>query len=278
MGQPEFQTLSQFMRNPFNLGPQNIPNDWKDNAIRWIRANKIRLMQILEYEDSYFYNIEVPSESKDNVHYDVVIQFIPRDNIGIHKGHIRDYYVKFFSNSPGFVYRYAALYYAEGFLIDSLMSKLGTGFLQAPEKTNPNMKLAMDKSIYFAAKLIEDNLFFNTYKDVYSSKRTKDVKKFLDGVLEFDTVMSNIEVEKFKQDTRKQLSKDKNTARRQAAKEADAKRRELNRPGKINVVEPGGKVTAKRTTFAAERAVKKVGARQKKITANAKRRTTFDKK
>ncbi len=277
MGQPRFQTLSQFMRNPFNLGPQIIPDEWKDNAIKLIRSNKIRLMQILEYEGSYFYNIEVPSESNDAVHYDVVIQFIPRDNIGIQKGHIRDYYVKFFSNSPGFVYRYAALYYAEGFLIDSLMVKLGTGFLQAPEKTNPHMKLAMDKSIYYAAKLIEDNLFFNTYKDVFGSKRTKDIKKFLDGVLEFDRVMSNIEVEKFKADTQKQLNKDKSKAREQAAKEKEEKRRQANRPGKINVIKPGGRVVAKQTTFATEKAVRKVASRQKKITANAKRRTTFDK-
>lgn len=278
MGQPEFQTLSQFMKNPFNLGPQTIPEDWKNNAIKLIRANKIRLMQILEYEDSYFYNIEVPSESNDNVHYDVVIQFIPRDNIGVHKGHLREYYVKFFSNSPGFVYRYAALYYAEGFLIDSLMIKLGDEFLQPPSKTNPKMQLAMDKSIYYAAKLIEDNLFFNTYKDVYSSKRTKDIKKFLDGVLEFKTVMSSIEVEKFKKDTRDQLSKDKSRAKAQSAKEDETKRRELNKPGKINVIGPGGKVTAKRTTFANERAMKKVGIRQKKIVASAKTRTTFNKK
>ena len=278
MGQPEFQTLSQFMQNPFNLGPQNIPEDWKNNAMRLIRAGKIKLMQILEYEDSYFYNIEVPSESNDKVHYDVVIQFIPRDNIGVNKGHIRDYYVKFFSNSPGFVYKYAALYYAEGFLIDSLMIKLGDEFLQPPSKTNPKMQLAMDKSIYFAAKFIESNLFYNTYKDVFGIKRTKDIKKFLDGVLEFKTVMSSIEVEKFKSDTRKQLAKDKSKAKEQASRESKKKRNDLSKPDKINIIEPGGKVTAKRTTFASAQAVRKVASRQKKIFANAKTRSTFGKK
>lgn len=273
-----YQTLNQFMKNPFGLKPQEIPYAWRNNSLHLIETGKIRLMQILEYEGSYFYNIEVPSESNPNLHYDVVIQFIPPTSDLTKKGHIRDYYVKFFSNSPGFVYKYAALYYAEGFLIDSLMSKLGEDFIQAPTKTNPKMELAMDKSIYYAASLIIRNDFYFSFKDSFTAKRTKNVQKFLEGVLEFDGVMANIEVEKFKKSAKQQLAKDKSGANRQTEANRKQKRDTLTGPGKINVIGPKGKITSKNTTFATQRAMTKVASRKGRIMANAKVRSTFKKR
>lgn len=278
MGLLQYQTLAQFIKKPFGLATQNIPYEWRNNSLKLIETDKIKLVQILEYQGSYFYNIEVPSESMDNVHYDVVIQFIPPSSDLTKKGHIRDYYVKFFSNSPGFVYKYAALYYAEGFLIDALMSKLGDNFIQAPTKTNPKMELAMDKSIYYAASLVIRNNFYFSFKDSFTAKRTTNIQKFLEGVLEFDTVMTNAEVEKFKKSTQTQLAKDKALAERQSKKRTKEKQEVLSAPGKINVVSPKGKITAKRTTAATQRAIYKIGARKDRIMANAKVRSTVKKK
>lgn len=215
MAEPKFQTLSDFIADPFGRGSADIPPEWKKNAETYILQRKIRIMKILDYKDSFFYNIEVPSESKASVHYDVVIQFIPPNNEMKGKDNIRGYYVKFFSNSPSFVYKYAALYDAYGFLIEPLADKLGSNYMQIPEKTNPNLEMAYDKSIYFASLLILKNNYFNSFKDSFFVRHTTDLNAFVRGVLEFDTVMTQIETENMKKSVEKSLKKDLEKARKQ---------------------------------------------------------------
>lgn len=271
MAAPQFQTLREFIAEPFHNGSANVPTEWKNSAEKFTFQGKVRLMKILEYEGSFFYNIEVPSESNPSLHYDVVIQFIPPDNTTAKRDNIRNYYVKFFSNSPGFVYKYAALYYLHGFLIDNLASKLGTGFLKAPEKTNPDMKLGYDKSIYFASMLILRHNYFYSFKDTFFVKRTKNLNEFLKGVFEFDDVMTSIEVENLRKSTKKQLEKDKEAAKKQRQGAKDSNKSQTNRSGVV------AKHGAVKSTFTGANPMKKISQKRSKIMAKSSIKSTFNK-
>lgn len=267
----QLQTLQEFLHMPFGLKEPKIPDDWKGKARNWYLTGKIKLQQILELNGSYFYNIEVPSESNPSLHYDVVIQFIPNASYASQRPNVRSYYVKFFSNSPSFVYKYAALYYQHGMLIDALMVKLGDKFMLPPEKTNPSMELGYDKSIYLACEFMVMNNFFVGFKDVFNFKRTKDVGKFLDGVLEFDTMMSRIDIENFKKSTEKQIEKDKKSGA--IPKPSPVYRPKETRNGSPGVITPKAKVTAKKA-IDPMRPLKKLAAKKGKLHPKASTRST----
>ena len=212
MAGPIFQNLSDFIADPFGRGSADIPREWITNADRYILQKKIRMMKILTYQDCYYYNVEVPSESNPSVHYDVVIQFIPPNKEIAGKKNVPQYYVKFFSNSPSFVYKYAGLYSAYGFLIEPLADKLGEGIKQIPEKTNPTLEMSYDKSIFFAARLIMKNHYYLQVRDSLFIMHTTNLKAFVQDVLEFKTVMSNIETANLEKSVQKNIEKDKKRA------------------------------------------------------------------
>lgn len=218
MAGPIFQNLSDFIADPFGRGSADVPREWITKADTYILQKKIRMMKILTYDDCYYYNVEVPSESNPSVHYDVVIQFIPPNKQLMDKKNVPNYYVKFFSNSPSFVYKYAGLYSAYGFLIEPLAEKLGEGIKQIPEKTNPNMEMSYDKSIYFAARLILKNKFYLSVRDSLFIMHTTNLKAFVQDVLEFKTVMSNIETANLEKSVAKNIEKDKKKAEKDSVK------------------------------------------------------------
>lgn len=218
MAGPIFQNLSDFIADPFGRGSADVPREWIEKADTYILQKKIRMMKILTYDDCYYYNVEVPSESNPSVHYDVVIQFIPPNKQMMDKKNVPNYYVKFFSNSPSFVYKYAGLYSAYGFLIEPLAEKLGEGIKQIPEKTNPNMEMNYDKSIFFAARLILKNKFYLSVRDSLFIMHTTNLNAFVQDVLEFKTVMSNIETANLEKSVAKNIEKDKEKAKKDSVK------------------------------------------------------------
>ena len=56
--------------------------------------------------------------------YDVVLQFFIDDELKSRNIALNNYYVKFFSNSPGFVYKYAYLYHQNDMLVEVLADKI----------------------------------------------------------------------------------------------------------------------------------------------------------
>ena len=121
----KYQTLSEFLQSPFGSGADQNKLI-KYNAMYNSNINKIVLNAYTKIEDSYYFHVKVPSESQKsgNVQYDVVIRFFTDNADALASSHLRNYYIQFFSNSPGFIYNYAVLYKNNGFLIDSLYTKL----------------------------------------------------------------------------------------------------------------------------------------------------------
>ena len=193
----KYQTLSEFMRRPFgNSNSTNMEKAYKysQRYAEYIQQNKIRVEGYTQVEDSYYIHIKVPSESKNkdgiNYEYDVVIRFFT-DNPNVKKQlSLRAYYIQFFSNSPGFIYRYAALYKKYGYLIDILYNKLDPEFKDVlPEKTNANMELSFDNTIYFACRFLSDkNFALLNKKGTTITLKTVNQTKFFNDISDFKSV------------------------------------------------------------------------------------------
>lgn len=210
-----YQTISEFLRVPFgNAGDQSKLA--KYNSLYNMNNSKIILNAHTKIEDSYYFHVKVPSETqKDgNVHYDVVIRFFTDKPGAKVSSHLRDYYIQFFSNSPGFIYNYAVLYKNNGFLIDSLYTKMDPRYFdKLPEKTNAKMELSYDKTIYFACRFLNERKFkvLNKFGIPLGKKLQPD--KFFKEIKDFQSVKIENELltleRKSLKDLNKSLSKNK---------------------------------------------------------------------
>ena len=141
------QTLREFIESPFGNPDNQKRLQYEDRYQKYKRNNKIRVEATLEIDKNYFIHLKVPSESQKGttVYYDVVVQFFTTNSDVEKELNLRNYYVQFFSNSPGFVYQYATLYRIEGYLIETLTDKFTPGALEIlPDKANKDYKLFQD--------------------------------------------------------------------------------------------------------------------------------------
>ena len=159
---PRYQTLEQFLQKPFggsNMDPAKLA---KYRQMYAENTSKIELHSHTKIEDSYYFHVRIPSDSRkdEGIYYDVIIRFFANDPEVQKSMSLRNYYISFFSNSPGFIYNYAVLYKQEGFLIEELYTKLDPQYFnKLPTKTNKNLTLSFDKSIYFACRFLSEKQF-----------------------------------------------------------------------------------------------------------------------
>ena len=253
----QLQTLNGFMIAPFNNINTKRDETYDSKYRSYLLSNKIKVFQCAEIEDSYYIHVKVPSESqKDgNVEYDVVIRFFTdKADVAI-RDNLKSYYVQFFSNSPSFMYQYAYLYNKEGFLIEALYNKTDTDYINTPpEKTNKNMNLSYDKSIYFACRFLLDKEKDYLSKSAYGFRRKKvDSRKFFRNISDFKAT-------KFTQSVLNEEKKLSSKLKPQVAKEKrdDGKKKastSTNQRGtkitSIKRIKAGGKIgkkTASKTT------------------------------
>lgn len=208
MPHKKYQTISEFMMSPFGIYSSMEKNN-KYEALyeNFVKSNKIYIAGFTNIEDSYYVHIKIPSESqKDGKYeYDVVIRFFT-DKPALRAGtSLRAYYMQFFSNSPGFIYRYAALYKKEDYLIKALYDKLDPEYSNVmPTKTNADMELSYDKSIYFACKFLSEGRFRYLTKVGLLLHKKKTPQKFFSDIsdfkaIKFDQELMNVE-KKLKKD------------------------------------------------------------------------------
>lgn len=220
------QTLDEFLKQPFGIPNNQKYLEYEKRYQEYKRNNKIRVEASLEYENNYFIHIKVPSEShKGEIYHDVVIQFfLPDSKFNSHLS-IEKYYVQFFSNSPGFVYKYATLYKMQGYLIESLYNKFNQEMIDVlPEKANKKFDLYYDSSIYYASRFLLDHKmlyfgklnikifkrksvdsFFRDIKSVEESNSISSIKTSLKKEIQEDTKLSNSQELKLKRN--KKISK-----------------------------------------------------------------------
>lgn len=191
----KYQTIQEFMRRPFE-NFDSMDKDTKYEALykNYVSQNKIRIEGFVNIENSYYVHIKIPSESQTTdknkkYEYDVVIRFFTDKPELLLAGSFRAYYMQFFSNSPSFIYKYAYVYKQHDYLIEALYNKLDPEFKDvAPEKTNSNMEVSYDKSIYFACKFLSDHQFRYMNKHGVLRMKKKTPEKFFRDISDFKSV------------------------------------------------------------------------------------------
>lgn len=195
-----FQTIADFLNDPFGNGN---PSEQKrlEGKYQEIKSG-IKINGYTIVDGDYFVHVSIPSSSNKNQSYDVVILFFTDNSKVERELTLSNYYVKFFSNSPSFIYQYAVLYKVNGFLIDFLYDKMDQAYIdKEPQKPK---KLMYDKSIYAACQYLLtgttaalSKLGLVTRKKKTKEKFFKDIKTFEDVKLtgELNTLDKKIDKE-----------------------------------------------------------------------------------
>lgn len=195
MKQDKLQTIGEFMRSPLNNSNSNSKQSDYDKKYELFKnTNKLKVGGFTSIGDTYFIHMIIPSDSNPDRNYDVIIKFSPPDGYE-RTTSLRYYYIQFFSNSPGFIYKYAVLYKEHGLLIEELYNKMDPEYMNTlPSKTNSSMDLSYDKSIYFVCRFLSDHQFRylskigplamhkktpeNFFRDISSFKKMKALQEF----------------------------------------------------------------------------------------------------
>ena len=257
------QTLKDFIEAPFGVPNMSKNLKYEDRYQSYKRNNKIKIESSIEFEKNFFIHLKVPSESQEKMFYDVVIQFFTTDDKIERQLTVENYYVQFFSNSPGFVYKYATLYKLQGYLIESLYGKFDSGTLEIlPDKSNSSYELYYDSSIYYACRYLLDNKLTTLGKLTLKLFKTKSVESFFGDIQDTESMSLQRKINDVEKSLRKEIAKD-NTLSDKALmklKKNDTFKKQIN-----------GKKHDKKSKFKDSSKNSKVISRSKKITRNKKR-------
>ena len=217
----KYQTIKDFMYSPFgDSSSMDKDESYKKLYEEFVRHLRIYVAGFTSIDDNYYVHIRVPSETqKDNRYeYDVVIKFFTDKPELKHSISLRQYYMQFFSNSPGFIYRYAALYKKHDYLIKELYDKLDPEYADTmPEKTNSDMKVSYDKSIFFACKYLSDLRFKYLNKIGPLQRRKKTPEKFFSDISDFKSVKFDQDLMNTERKLRRDIEKNRIEERRKSA-------------------------------------------------------------
>ena len=183
-------------------------------------------------KDRYIIHIKIPSETVENFYYDAVIMFYTNDAAERSSTKLDNYFVKFFSNDPAFVFTYLRVFLKNNLFIEELKSKAPKLALKKdPKIKNPYETPGYSKILFFAYIFMKNkNLFakhmYTSYGQPYNVK----------------TVLANIEDGDTKIAKRQELGKSKNIEMKRRDRDAvlQSRRREVQnksqRSNKISTV------------------------------------------
>lgn len=213
--------LNEYLENPMGKGSAVVPNKkmiQEDFEKRYNNISDQIKMNVFykKISDSYYFHFVVPSETERNNTYDVVIEFSP--NIGTSKNtdSIKGYDVRFFSNSPSFIYTHAYAFNKHELLIKDLKDKINKKALtQAPVVRNSGEVIGYEKTVYFSALYLKNRaqLFSKTYLETISSPYRKN--DLLSRVRMDKDIKKEIAAEKTRLKEEKEQSKTQKTNRNQ---------------------------------------------------------------
>lgn len=233
----EFQTFEEFLNAPFGK-PEIKSNEFEKKYKDSIAKKRIYIEGNTKVDDNYFLHLKIGSDSNQGQFYDVVIMFFT-DNEELKKGSsLEKYFIKFFSNSPSFIYQYAALYKQNGFLIEMLYEKLDPEYAdKLPEKTNKDLKLSYDKSIYAALRYLQDHRATALGKTVLAFNKRKKSEEFFRAIQDFADVKLTQELRNLDKKIDKELDQKK-----KEKKEEKKQKKPSRTPGSKKVVSASKRV------------------------------------
>lgn len=246
-------TFTQYINNP--LGEKNsvITNRAMYQKMYRDKLDKILLREggkvkyyLYKNKDNYYIHFKIPSEVIDKFYYDTVIEFYTTDPIKAKSMSLKDYYVKFYSNDPAFVYTFAHAFIKNDIFITDLESKMTKESVKnvAKEK-NPKNLVGYVKSLFFAYLLLGDYGLFS--KTLYDNTAEKYSKSKLLKTVEHakDKVKDRQEAE---EKERKKRNREKENSNRFSTKQASSASLKANTISKIKTVKTANKTKSVRKT------------------------------
>lgn len=151
-------TLNEYIKNPTGgrahaVGQKEAVAAIYEKKFNMIMLKSTGVMRRFIYkakDDSRFMiYLKLPSETIDELTYDVVIDFYTTDDPVKKEMTLENYWVRFFSNDPNFVFTYSYVFKINGLLVPELQDKFK--YLDTkPKVTNPNKIVGYVKSLYMA--------------------------------------------------------------------------------------------------------------------------------
>lgn len=258
-----FQTLSEFIASPFG-SEKPMVDATLDNMMLGMR---LRIEGFTVLEKSYYIHIKIPSTSNDGkTVYDVIIRFFPQNKQMEKELSLQNYWIQFFSNSPSFMYKYAVLYKNHGYLIEELYDKMDPKYLDTlPEKTNKDMELSYDKSLYLACKYLASHKFKLLTKLGVLTQHKKDPVKFFKDVSSFQAIKLDQDLIAMERRVSRQLDSEKSRASSKPSNKMAGNRSNTYRSGTKTIHKKvPGHSTASITVSSFHKAAKKTAKRTTK--------------
>lgn len=144
---------------------------------------------------SYIIHFKIPSETYDDIEYDSIIKLSPSKSSSLLSNSIKDYDLKFFSNSPDFVFYFSNLFYNSDMFISELSSKLPNECFEIePTIRNKENDISNCKSLYWICLLINDlNLDNKLNLRSISKPYNKD---FINNIKDFSVIDKELKIVK----------------------------------------------------------------------------------
>ena len=177
--------IFSIMKDPSVLGgPKTyskivLKNDLKSKYSNYIAKEKTIPFNVYYSDDDkrFLYHFQIVSTSNPDVIYDVVFEFYTTDDHIANDYSLRHYNVRFFSNSPGFMFTYAYVYNKRKLLVPELVEKFDISVRdEEPTKNNPTLAVGFDYTIFYCMYFLYLNDFYIKKDDI--KRRGKPIKKF----------------------------------------------------------------------------------------------------
>ena len=154
-------TLEAFLNNPSgNKGTNGqarrlFLESLEEKVRKLLKAEKKFISRIVNCGNSLFIHVQVPSETFDDFHYDAVIEF---ENYSKSLHVLNKQLVRFYVNSPSFLFSAAHVFKFYGILIPSFFSKFKDEvFKELPDTRNPDFEVYHEKILTMALIHIRNN-------------------------------------------------------------------------------------------------------------------------
>lgn len=175
-------TFDQYIQNPMGKDNAVISNRTMYRNLYQEKLDKILVREagniaIKAYHvgKRYICYLKIPSEVVPKFYYDVLIEF-RKPKEGTDGNSLKNYYVRFWSNDPSFVYTFTHAFIKNDLFIKDFSDKMSKKAIKerAVEK-NPSDQVGYVKSIYFAYLIMIKRGYFSKvrYTDRYSESALK---------------------------------------------------------------------------------------------------------
>ena len=233
------QNITEYLDNPMGKGSSALSErklvranlDQRYEAL--IKKHKDFKYTIYKTSSAYFFHFVIPSESERENDYDVVIYFIPSSKELKYDNFLFRYNLKFFSNSPSFVYTYGYVYNENGMFMNSLKSKYHREVLKnKPVQRNPSRIINYEKSLFFALTYLNKHRSLLNKSQINHRARKYIPEEFAKNIRDLDTIMDEIKKEDLKISREKERAKAAKNDEKAAAKNRATK--EIKHAGSNN--------------------------------------------